>query len=336
MFRLDSKEKGLDILYGGWFLGGGGGGYLKGGETILDAVLALGGIGFLTIDELPERGQILTASLVGSPAVGGASIGPKHFKRTYELYKEYTGEEIAAFISNEAGGQSITNGWMASAVSGIPMLDAACDGRAHPTGVMGSMGLEKNPSYTTIQVAVGGTEEEFKEYAFRGTIDETSAEIRKASTEAGGFISVLRNPVSSDYIKANAAHGVVTMCMEVGALIRKNIGSPEKIIASLSKRINLEKLSHTFIDSVTLISEGGFDKGEIILQSGEKIQFFNEYMSIEKEGKKLFAFPDLIVFLSAETGLPINSADITVGKEVYLVAVPKDNLLLPPCILEYA
>ena len=47
MFVID-REKGLNILYGGWFLGGGGGGSIGGGRNVLEAVLAGGGISVLS------------------------------------------------------------------------------------------------------------------------------------------------------------------------------------------------------------------------------------------------------------------------------------------------
>lgn len=43
------------------------------------------------------------------------------------------------------------NGRFQSAVTGIPVVNSACDGRAHPTGVMGSMDLESDPEYHSIQ-----------------------------------------------------------------------------------------------------------------------------------------------------------------------------------------
>ena len=334
MFKIETKEEGLNILYGGWFPGGGGGGLLDGGIAVLEEALSLGGICFADPDEIPEEGIVLTASLVGSPALGKASIGPKHFERTYQLYKEYTGTEISAFISNEAGAQSITNGWIASALSGIPMLDAACDGRAHPTGIMGSMGLDKLPDYKTVQVAVGGDPDDYYELTVSGDIQETSSVVRAASTKAGGFISVLRNPVTLSYIKENSALGVVTMCKEIGAIIRCNLGNPDRIIALLSEKMEAKEIAFSEVADFDIRSEGGFDYGTVILSSGEIVDFKNEYMAVKKEGENLFTFPDLIAFLSADSGLPINSVDIKVGMKVHLLGIPRKNLLLPPCLLE--
>ena len=42
---------------------------------------------------------------------------------------------------------------------GIPLIDAPCNGRAHPTGVMGSLNLHRDPNYITTMTCVGGRKE---------------------------------------------------------------------------------------------------------------------------------------------------------------------------------
>lgn len=53
-----------------------------------------------------------------------------------------------------------------------------------------------------------------------------------------------------------------------------------------------------------LVSEGGFDHGKIILEDGHEITFWNEYMTLERKGKRINTFPDLIMTLDAENGIP--------------------------------
>ena len=57
------------------------------------------------------------------------------------------------------GGEATVNGWLQAAVLGLPLVDLPCNGRAHPTGVMGSMNLHKITDYKTVQACVGGNPE---------------------------------------------------------------------------------------------------------------------------------------------------------------------------------
>ncbi|WP_261372579.1 S-methyl thiohydantoin desulfurase domain-containing protein, partial [Haloferax volcanii] len=64
------------------------------------------------------------------------------------------GTTVGALMTNEMGGFATVNGLLQSAVTGLPLVDAACNGRAHPTGPMGSIGLSQDAE--SVQAAVGG------------------------------------------------------------------------------------------------------------------------------------------------------------------------------------
>jgi DUF917 family protein len=69
-----------------------------------------------------------------------------------------TGREkkLAGIIPNENGAGFGVNGWIQAAALNLPMVDAPANGRAHPTGLMGAMGLHRQINYHSIQSAVGG------------------------------------------------------------------------------------------------------------------------------------------------------------------------------------
>jgi len=321
-----TEEMALDAIYGGWLLGGGGGGSINGGKDVVRAVMEAGGFDICTIDEIDAKDTVLTASLVGSPSKGGAGPTPDDCKRTYEMFSEYSGQKVGALIANESGAHSITNGWIAAAATGIPMVDAACNGRAHPTGVMGAMGLEEDETYQSIQCAVGGFGREHMELVAKGSIDATSKMVREGSVQCGGFITVLRNPTTAAYVKKNAAVGTLSMCMKVGKVVRKNEGKPAEMLEGL-KEFGLTVLDQGKTTGFALQSIGGFDVGKTTIGSTE-ITFWNEYMTAEKDGKRLATFPDLIMTLDGKSGLPICSAAIRNDMDVILVLIPRNKILL--------
>ena len=327
MFLID-LEKGLNILYGGWFLGGGGGGSIGGGRNVLDAVLAGGGIRVCSIDEIDPGASVLTGSLVGSPSRGGAGVTTDQCRRAYELYARYTGAKVGAFIANEAGAHSITNGWIAALATGLPVVDAACNGRAHPTGVMGAMGLDRISDHKTVQIAVGGEGSEYVELCESGSIGATSRLVRDASVLCGGFITVLRNPVSAAYAKENAAVGAVSMCERIGRAIREKEGSGVAVAEALSGACGAAVLAEGTVTGCALESVRGFDVGRVTIGTDAEITFWNEYMTAETHGDRKATFPDLIMLLDRKSGLPICSAAVREGMEVLLITVPKEKLLL--------
>src|SRR5699024_8734034 len=152
--KLD-KEILKYALLGGAILGGGGGGSAEMGKVAGNIALEYGDIELVEIDSIDEDEIIITASAVGAPAAVDRYIKPKDYVRTVEILEENLGMKIGGIITNENGGAATINGWIQSAVLGIPLIDAPCNGRAHPTGTMGSMGLNNLPDFISCQACVG-------------------------------------------------------------------------------------------------------------------------------------------------------------------------------------
>ena len=330
MFYLDF-ETGKNAIYGGWFFGGGGGGMPKGGLDVLESALTSGKIKVSAMDEFKPEDIIVTASLVGSPSTGKDAVTTEHCRRVYSLFIDSYKSPINGIISNETGAHSITNGWIAAAVNGLPIVDGACNGRAHPTGVMGAMGLDSKPGYQTLQVAVGGTGSNDLVMSARGSIASTSKLVREASTLSGGFITVLRNPIDAAYVKENSAAGALTVCAKIGELFLRNEHKPDKLLDGLHEKLNCQVLCRGTTEDFYLTAKGGFDSGSVKVRDGKKqveVTFWNEYMTVEEDSERLATFPDLIALLDAKSGMPLCSAQVKNGLEVILVCVPRANLLL--------
>ncbi|MFQ8842813.1 MAG: DUF917 family protein [Clostridium fessum] len=121
-------------------------------------------------------------------------------------------------VTNENGGGSTFNGWLEASMLGIPLIDAPCNGRAHPTGVMGSLNLHRDPNYITTMTCVGGRKElgRHVECAVTGSIDHCSKLVRAAAVEAGGLVAVIRNPVKASFLQKNSAVGACHWLLETG------------------------------------------------------------------------------------------------------------------------
>ncbi|ALM74056.1 DUF917 domain-containing protein [Thermococcus barophilus] len=331
--KVDENIAELAVL-GGAFFGGGGGGDLKLGMEHAKLAVKLGDVVIVDVDSVPRDELIVTASMVGAPAAKEKYLTPSHMIKSTELMINVGKVEIGGIISSENGGYSTINGWIQAAVLGIPIVDAPADGRAHPTGVMGSMGLHKLPDYISIQTAVGGNKEKgrYVEVFVKGSLERTAKIIREAAVQAGGLVAVTRNPVSPEYVKRNAAVGAISKAIEVGRIIQKYMTEPREMIHRLADYLGGRVIDFGKVKEVKLETKGGFDIGSLFIStnSGRKyeIQFWNEYMVLKKNDKKLGMFPDLIVTIDLKRGLPLTSAEIKNGDDVGILVVPKEKLIL--------
>ena len=313
-------------VLGGAILGGGGGGSLEEGRRLGKLALELGTPTILDINQLPDESLILTVSAVGAPSMNQHPL-PSHYVKAVQLMVKHL-EGIRGLITNEIGGLAVINGLIPSALLDIPLVDAACNGRAHPTGAMGSMGLSMNDEFVSHQVAVGGVKEDSRpiEIYTQGTLSTVSKMIRKAAEEAGGTLVVTRNPVPAQYVRDNAAVGALSQAVQIGqAYLDGKTGREriEKVVGALNGVI----VAQEKVNSVELLTQGGFDLG--VVKMGEiELTFWNEYMTLEKKGNRLATFPDLIMTMETDTGRPLTTAEIHNGQGVTVVMSSRDNLSL--------
>ena len=323
-----------EAALGGAFFGGGGGGDLYLGLKHAKLAVELGEVIIVDVDNIPTNKYIATVSMVGAPAAKEAYILPTHFIKSTELFIKTADIPIGGLISSENGGYSTINGWLQSATLEIPIVDAPADGRAHPMGIMGALGLHRVPGYISTQTATGGNREkgQYIEIIVKGSLEETTKLIREAAIQAGGLVAVTRNYVSPTYIKENAAVGALTQAIEVGKIIQENSSDVYQMINKIIKYLGAgEIIDSGEVEETKLETRGGFDLG-IITRKGRKryrITFWNEFLKLEdSEGKKYAIFPDLINIIDLHRGLPLTSANIKKGEKVVLLMVPKESLLL--------
>lgn len=338
------KTKGIKLteeildaaLYGGTILGGGGGGDAKKGRKYAKLAVEYADLRLLSAEDLDDNDMVLTASLVGAPNAENQFMTPADLVKTFVLLQRNCDFPVAGIITNEQGGEATVNGWLQAAVLGLPLVDLPCNGRAHPTGVMGSMNLHKITDYKTVQACVGGNPEtgSHVECFFEGSIEHTSKLVRLASIEAGGLVAVARNPVSVSYAKENGAPGGVQFAIETGKAFLKGLdASVAEGVKELCGFLKGRVLAKGKVEKFSIETTGGFDVGYATVD-GCELTFWNEYATAEKNGKRLATFPDLIMTINAETGEPVTTAMMEEDLEVYVIAADKENLKLSPTMFE--
>lgn len=327
MAKIKLDEKMVEYaVFGGAVLGGGGGGWIEEGLQIGRLALEIGQPELLTVDEFQDDDLLVTVSMVGAPAAKDKFVKPVHYAKALEILSQKIGKPIKGINTNENGAGTTINGWFQSAITGIPLVDLACNGRAHPTGAMGSLNLSEIEAYISHQAAVGGKGSNYLEMIISGSLEKTASMIRKASVEAGGLVAVARNPVTLAYAKENGAAGAITQAIEIGEALLAYQG--EAAIDSVVTKLGGKVITTGTVTDFQLETTGGFDVGTVRMDDSFEMTFWNEYMTLEKDGERYATFPDLIMTLDAKTARPIVSAAIEKGQQLAIIAVPKEKLLL--------
>lgn len=323
--RLD-KETVEYAVYGGAILGGGGGGWIEDGLQIGRLALEVGQPVLKSVEEMADEDLLITVSLVGAPAAKEQFVKPVHYIKAIELLSQKVGKPIQGIITNENGAGTTVNGWFQSAMTGLPVIDIPCNGRAHPTGAMGSLNLTELPEYVSHQAAIGGKGEKYLELLISGSLEKAATTVRKASVEAGGLVAVARNPVTVAYAKLNGAKGAITQAIKVGQALLSHQG--ESAIDAVVSLLGGKVVTEGTVTDFSLETIGGFDVGKVMINNAYEMTFWNEYMTIEKNGERFGTFPDLIMTLDAKTAKPIITAQIEKGQKLTVINVPKEKLIL--------
>ncbi|MDR7420225.1 MAG: DUF917 family protein [Armatimonadota bacterium] len=321
-------------VFGGAVLGAGGGGWIPDGLERGRLAVAFGTPELMSIDDVADDVFLATAAMVGAPSPKERFVRPVDFVRAAQLLVERAGVRLGGFIANENGAGGTVNGWLQAAALGVPVVDAPCNGRAHPTGVMGAMGLHRVTGYTSHQAAVGGNPAmgRYVEVYAMGALRHTAALTRAASVEAGGLVAVARDPVEASYVRAHGAPGAIAMAIEVGRrlLAARDQGGTAAAVA-VAEHLGGRVLDTGSVEAARLQVRGGYDVGTVIVRGRHaqyELTFWNEYMTAEADGERVATFPDLIATLSARDGTPVATAEMSVGMGVVVLTVPRSRLPL--------
>ena len=323
-----------ELVYGGAVLGAGGGGSIEAGLAAGSEALALGSPRLAGIDELAPTTLIATLSIVGSMGgMSGAQPRPQHglaLRQLARLEKKH----IGAVIASEVGPQAVTYGWRESAIAGIPIVDAPCNGRAHPLGVMGSLGLNRNPSHVAGVVAIGGkAASNYVHLSLRTSATKAGKMIRDTAASSRIPLAVARNLLPASYVRNHAAIGGLKYAAQVGAIVLREMKHGlDRLLQRLARFMGGRILFAGRVNSVSLTESHGFTLGHIRLQDRRGYEcgvgVCNEYLVLRKERKILATFPDLITIFDFESSLPLASPQVKPGMRVTVLGVPRSRLKL--------
>lgn len=321
-------------IIGGAILGGGGGGWMEEGRRLAQLALKKGFREIRPLEAFEPGKKFLTVSAVGTPSAGSDILLPEDYIRAVELFLKKSGQEVCGLVSSEVGAMAVVNGWVQSAYLGIPVVNAAANGRAHPLGLMGSMGLHQEKGFVSRQAAVGRHPETGSqiERFFEGSIEETSQAVRNMAVELGGMVAVVRHPVPADYIRKNGAPGAIGHAVSLGQAYQAQLKpSPRQLINAVKDKFGAGIILTGRVKRVSISQNAGLDVGEAAVETKEgeaELKFLNEYITLELNKLRLATFPDLIMTFEAGSAMPLITAVIKKDIEVFILTVPAAKLIL--------
>ena len=306
----------------------GGGGWVDHGYLVGRTAVSFGTPRLASIDEVDPDALVVTVTAIGAPGAAAWEMQPRDYVRALQLLAAELDQPVVATMTAQNGSSTTCNGWLQSAVLGTLVLDAAGDGRAHPTGKMGSIGLTSLSGYVAVQSVAGGNRAQgrYLEAVVRGPVSLCANVLRTASDQSGGFIASARNPVSARYVRDHAALGAISLALELGeAMIAAEQAGPDAVIDAIVGRLGGRILARGPVRDKAMRYENAFDIGSLSVGDVE-LGFVNEYLTAESGGERIATFPDVLTTLSLSNGRPAAIKDLVDGAEVAVLHADKSQI----------
>ena len=308
-------------IRGGLLLSAGGSGMVSSARHRLlgEDALRRGTVRMVPISELDPEDSILVSTAVGAPGATGARTQPKDAVDAAELLVRSSGCRLRGVIPGHVPG---LYAWTIAAALGIPLVDAATNGRAHPTQKMGGMGLASKPEVMLWQA---GSAKDLQAVV-RGNLAKTSNAMRAVAVQNGGLINAVRGPFEARFVREHGASGAITFALELGE--------------AMSRRRAVEFLKGAVLveDEVaenTVVYRDGFDVGTLRV-ADVTLGVYNEFMTAERGGERLATFPDFLGSLDPATGDPLAISELKSGRRVAIVFAPRANIPLGAGVFDRA
>ena len=319
-----------DIALGGAFLGTGGGGDPYIGRLMAEqAIDNYGPVQVMDVEDLSDDALVIPVCMMGAPTVMLEKLprGDEAINALRSL-EAVLGLKADALFCIEAGGLNSTIPIAVAATAGLPIVDGDGMGRAFPELQMVSMTM------FDIHACPMAMADEKGNALVLNAVDNLSTEkfARVITVEMGGAGLIALYPMTGAEAKKSILRGSLSLISNIGQIITYEQSANRNPADKLASELNGVRLFEGRITDVERRTEGGFARGQAIIQGLEaykgrsmKLNFQNEFLLAEDDkGKPLAMTPDLICLLDLETGQPITTETMGYGYRVIVFGLPCD------------
>lgn len=307
-------------ILGGLLLSSGGSGMASSARhrKLGEEALERGRVALVAIEEFADDEDILVSTAVGAPGAAsgpeGARTEPQDAIDAANALIQASGAVVNGVMPGHVPGMYA---WTIAAALNIPLADAATNGRAHPTQKMGGMGLASNAKHLVWQAASAAG----LRAVVHGNMVKTSNVMRAAAVQNGGLMNAVRGPFQAGFVRKHGAPRSITFCLELGEALLKNRlkGAVDFLKGSV--------LVEGTVAENNVVYREGFDVGT--LRVGDvTLGVYNEYMTAERDGKRVATFPDFLGSIDPQSGEPLAISELKPGRRVAIVYSSRDNIPL--------
>ncbi len=331
-----------DIARGGAVLGTGGGGdpYL-GTLAALEALREFGSPRLIGVDELDDDDLVVCCVMAGAPMpmLEKLSSGPELI-RSFDALRRVLDRPIAALMPIESGGMNGILSFSLAARARLPVVDADGMGRAFPEMDLTTFTLHG------IGATPAAMADEHGNTVVVDTVDSRWTErlLRQVVMQFGAVAPLSGWPVTAAQIRAAGVLGVVSLSERIGRALRLAAERKDDPIATLLDVTGGYELHRGKIVDVTRRNEGGWTRGEAIVEAFDggpparvTVSFQNENLVVRRaDGTMLATVPDLITLIDSDTGHAITTDRLRYGYRVVVLGIPCDAQWRTPAGIELA
>ena len=318
-----------DLARGAAFLGTGGGGDPYIGRLMAEhAVREFGMPKIIEVDDLDDDAAVYSAAMVGAPTVmmEKAASGDD-IERAVTRMAEIMGRMPDAIVPLEIGGINSMLPVVAAARLGLPLLNCDGMGRAFPEIQMVTFNVYGVSATPAVIV---------NEHLETVVVETNSAKraedlIRVSAIQMGLSVLFSGYPMTGRQVKKASIRGTLRAAMDIGTAIRVGQTQDNPVQSLLDCLSNTEYFNHCtvlFSGKITdLIRETrrGFAIGRCEIDSLEDpadqltIEFQNEFLRAQRNGRTTAIVPDLICVIDSETAEPITVEALRYGQRVKVI-----------------
>ncbi|MDH7809617.1 MULTISPECIES: DUF917 family protein [unclassified Rhizobium] len=332
MKRKLTRQDVEPAMIGGLLLSAGGSGVarsLERHDLAAEVALGYGDISLVSVDALDPDGYVLISTSVGAPGFAKPELVLRDHVDAARSLIERLGKKPDGVICGHVPG---FNGWLVAAALDIPYIDAAANGRGHPTVQMGGMGLASKSDAFLYQVAQAGYTETGSKISViaQGNLVKTSQVMRHAAIISGGLVASARGPYETSFVAANAALGAISFQVDLGKAMLEAAPGSARIRAAADFMKGDVLVTGTVLEN-SVVYRNGFDVGRLVISDGAReivLGIYNEFMTADRDGQRVATFPDMIGSLDPVTGDPIAIAQLPEGAEVSIVVANRSGFPL--------
>lgn len=314
-----------DIAIGGAIMGTGGGGDPYVGKLMAQqAILKHGPVKIIDVDELPEDALVVPVCMMGAPTVMTEKLPQgDELMTAFRALEQLLGRKIDAVLCGEAGGVNSTTPFVVAAASGLPLVDGDGMGRAYPELQMVTFTLHGVSATPMVLCDDKGNS------LVLNTVSNAWTErlARAATVEMGGSALLAFYSMSGAVAKKAVVRGTLTLCADLGKTLRAARAAHEDPVAAVTAKLNAEVIFHGRIKDIERRTVGGFARGTARFDGVEdwhghslRLDFQNEFLMAERDGKTIVTTPDLITLLEAESGNPVTADSLRYGLRLVALA----------------